>query len=146
MMLITTSCQKENIIVQKSKLELLTGTRWQLEILWYEQPPGSAAINYTSALFLPCEMDDTFQFRQDGSFVSSGNTIICNPPHTDMFTFYNGGGWTLSQGDTLVFEAGFNKQTFILTSISTTALELKQRSFDYFQSEFVYRFEFKATP
>ena len=146
LIVITTSCQKENVIVQKSKSELLTGTRWQLEILLYEQPPGSPAVNFTSALFLPCETDDIYQFKQDGSFVSSANTIICNPAHTDMFTYYNGGGWNLSKGDTLDFTAGFSKQTFLLTSISTTSLELKQTLIDYFQSEFVYRFKFKATP
>ena len=142
---LTTSCHKENV-AQKSKMELLTGTRWQFYILLYEQPPGSTPIDYSSGLFLQCELDDIFQFKQDGSFISSQNTIMCNPSHTDVLTYYDGGGWSLSQGDTLDLTAGLNKQTFLLSSITTTDLELKQTSADYFQNLYTYRFQFKATP
>ena len=143
--LIIASCHKENT-PQKSKVELLTGTRWQFDRLLYEKPPGSIPSDFSTAIFLPCELDDIFQFKQDGSFVSNENTIICNPPTNGFLTAFNGGGWSLSQGDTLAIMAGLNKQMFLLTNISTSALELKQTMKDYFQEEFTYRFQFKATP
>jgi hypothetical protein len=143
--LITISCHKENV-TSKSKVELLTSTRWKFGRLLYEQPPGSAPLDFSASILHHCELDDIFQFKEDGSFLVNDNTEICNPANNGLLTIYNGGSWSLSKGDSLVLVAGLYMKTFLLSSITTTDLELKQTSVDYFQNLYTYRFQFKATP
>jgi len=80
------SCGKDDAV---SKTEMLTQSEWNLVASSLTadgvEVPGSSAIE-------DCDLDDTYKFKTDGSYIQDMGTILCyedDEPWTGTWTFKN---------------------------------------------------------
>jgi len=130
LLIVTISCQKENVETKYSASQVLTPGQWQLKRLTVEIPPGSGSADITAATFDPCELDDIIEFKTGGIFSCIENTNVC-AFNSGVFYNMSGGSWTLSGDTLLTIVAGFNIQKFNFGKITANSIELQQTSTNY---------------
>lgn len=138
-----TNCSKEE--TPKPALEdILAGSKWQLNRLFMENPPGSGAIELTHTTFKNCELDDLFEFKSDGSFTSDENGLPCIPVNNSVFFRLGGGSWS-SSGDTSVqLQSGLLSHHFKVRDYNKDWLDLTQILENYVGEKELYIYRFKA--
>ena len=138
-----TNCSKEE--APKPALEdILIGSKWQLNRLFMENPPGSGAIELTYTSFKSCELDDLFEFKSNGSYTSDENGLPCIPVNNSIFFKMGGGNWA-SLGDTLVhIESGFLSHNYLVRDYNKDWLDLTEILENYVGEKELYIYRFKA--
>lgn len=138
-----TNCTKEE--AAKPALEsVLVASKWQMNRLFMENPPGSGAIELTHTNFKNCELDDLFEFKSDGSFTSDENGLPCIPVNNSVF-FRLGGGFWINRGDTsLHIQSGFLSYSFKVREYNEDWLDLTQLMENYVGEKELYIYRFKA--
>ena len=108
-----------------------------------ENPPGSGAMELTYTIFKNCELDDLFEFKADGSFVSDENGLLCFPDNS-IFYKMGGGAWA-HVNDTLVnIHNGFFNHNYHVREYNSQWLDLTQLSENYVGEKELYIYRFHA--
>jgi hypothetical protein len=140
-----TSCQKE-IAVKESKLDLLTGKKWQLTNLYHQEAGDNTVSDFTSIHYNDCELDDSYHFRKDNIFFRRDSTNVC--PVAPHFGLYGGAGWSV---DSAFYKISFDsfpnyRYNMEIKTLTETTLELKHDMLDYFQKKITFTYRFRSIP
>jgi len=138
-----TNCSKQE--APKPALEdILVASKWQLNRLFMENPPGTGAIELTYTTFKNCELDDLFEFKSNGSYTSDENGLPCIPVNNSIFFKMCGGTWASSR-DTLVhIESGFLSHNYLVRDYNKDWLDLTEILENYVGEKELYIYRFKA--
>jgi hypothetical protein len=112
--------------------EILVGAKWGLSKLTLESPLGNPPVDITLTTFKPCELDDIFEFKQDGSYTASENTDVCVGSNNSVLYSLNGGNWSLSSGDSvLTIQKGLISQSFRFSKKTYNLIQIYQQQKNY---------------
>jgi hypothetical protein len=138
------SCNKEKATnVTESKLELLTGRRWQLTNLFHQEPGDNTISDFTTIHYKSCEMDDNYNFTKDHEFFRRDSTVKCvNDP---QFGLYGNATWQADTAfSTIVFTTLPYRYNMEIKTLTENTLELKHATIDYFNNKIFYTYRFKS--
>ena len=135
-------CKKETIAAE-SRLDLLTGGKWKMDKLLYSVKGDPLILNYTSAAYKSCELDDSYEFKKDHSFTRSDGLNKCGS--VALYAPYGNAGWTADSAITMLTIELFSiyNYKFKVVTLSTTELQLERLTIDYLQQEVLYTYYFK---
>ncbi len=139
------SCSKDKVTdnAKESKLELLTGRKWQLTNLFHQEPADNTISDFTTIHYKSCEMDDSYNFTKDHEFFRRDSTNKCvNDPH---FGLYGSSNWqTDSTFSTIVFTTLRYRYDMEIKTLTENTLELRHAMIDYFNTRIFYTYRFKS--
>ena len=140
--LVLTNCNKETV-PEVSKLDLLTGKQWKIDKLLYSVKGDPGSVNYTSAAFKSCELDDVYEFKKNDTFIRTDGVNICG--NVALYGPYGTGSWNIDAAFTNLSIELFARYQFKykVISISAASLQLERSSINYLQQEVLYTFYFK---
>jgi len=138
-----TNCKKEEM--PKPPLEeILVASKWQLNRVFMENPPGGGAIELTNFTFKNCELDDLFEFKSDGSFLSDENGSPCAPINNSVFYKLGGGDWDHINDTLINLHNGFLNPSYHVREYNKEWLDLTQLSENYVGQPELYIYRFHA--
>jgi hypothetical protein len=139
------SCQKEAVPTE-SKLDLLTGRKWQLTNLYHQEVGDNIVSDFTEIHYNDCELDDSYHFAKDYSFFRRDSSNVCLvSPH---FGLFGGAKWSV---DSDFYEISFDSfpvyaYRMEIKTLTKSTLELSHRVIDYFQKEIIFTYRFRSIP
>lgn len=138
------NCKKE-AVPEKSKLDLLTGRQWKIDKLLYSVKGDPTTLNYTSAVYKTCELDDVYEFKKNNIFIRTDGTNVCGS--VALYGPYGTSSWNIDSAFTsLTVElATLYIFKYKVVSISAAALQMERLSVNYLQQEVLYTYFFKVT-
>ena len=144
LLIVLNSCKKEATI-KESKMDLLTGTKWQLTNLYHQEVGDNTISDFLSVYYNNCELDDSYHFTKDHSFFRRDSTKTCSaPPH---FGLYGGSRWA---ADSAFLKIAFTSQPYSynmeIKTLNETTLELNHSVIDYFLNKVIFTYRFRAIP
>ena len=136
-------CKKESI-VQASRMDMLTGRKWKIDKLLYSVKGDPAVLDYTSATYKKCELDDIYEFNKGGTFIRSDGFNLCS--NVSLYGPYGKSNWS---ADSAVTRLDIELSTrysykFKVVNLSTSQLQLERSTVDYLQQEVLYTFYFQV--
>lgn len=137
------NCKKETV-QQVSRMDLLTGRKWQLDKLLYSVKDEPKTLDFTSAAYRNCELDDVYEFNKNGIFTRSdgltrcGNIVLHGP--------YGTSNWVADSALTKLDIELFTRYSYKLKviALSDTQLQLERATTNYLQQDVLYTFYFKS--
>lgn len=139
----TISCRKESS-PKESRIDLLTGRKWQLMNLYFQEKGDNAASDFTSIHYKTCEMDDSYHFTKGNVFFRRDSTETCsvNP----SFGLFGAAEWTT---DSVFSKITFNsfpayRYNMEIKTLNENTLELTHLMRDYFLKEITFTYRFRA--
>ena len=140
--LLLINCKKE-VVSEESKLDLLTGRQWKIDKLLYSVKGDPTTLNYTSAAYKTCELDDVYEFKKNNTFIRTDGINPCGS--VALYGPYGTSGWTADSAFTKLTIELFTQYSFKykVVNISATSLQLERSTVDYLQQEVLYTFYFK---
>jgi len=142
--MLLSSCDKKGTDPKPALKEILTASKWQLNRVFMENPPGTGAIELTYTTFKSCELDDLFEFKADGSFTSDENGLPCIPVNNSIFFRLGGGSWSSSGDTSLRFQSGFLSHSYHIREFNKDWLDLTHISENYVGEKELYLYRFRA--
>jgi hypothetical protein len=142
LLLLLSSCKKESA-VQESKLDLLTGRKWQLTNLYHQEVGDRTISDFLSIHYSTCELDDSYHFTQDHSFFRRDSTKICTvDPH---FGLYGGSTWAADSAFSKIsFTSMLYHYDMEIKTLNETTLELSHSMVDYFLKKIIFTYRFRS--
>ena len=138
-----TNCSKEET-PKPALVDILVASKWQLNRLFMENPPGSGAIEMTHANFKNCELDALFEFKSDGSYTSDENGLPCFPVNNSVFYRLGGGSWSNRSDTAVQIQSGLLSQSYKVRDYNKDWLDLTQIVENYVGEKELYIYRFKA--
>lgn len=100
-----------------TKTQLLTAKPWRITGI-IEQSPGSSPTDVFSS-FLPCEKDNLFLFKTNGTYDNTEGATKCDPMDPQLI---DSGSWQLVNNETIL---NIDGDSFEVVQITPTSLVLK---------------------
>ena len=136
-------CKKESIL-QPSRMDLLSERKWKIEKLLYSVKGDPTVLDYTSALYKKCELDDIYEFKKGGSFIRSDGLNLCNS--VALYGPFGTSNWSADSAVTKLEIELFTRYSykFKVVQLSASQLQLERSTIDYLQQEVLYTFYFQV--
>ncbi|MGZ5135958.1 MAG: hypothetical protein ACXWCG_12445, partial [Flavitalea sp.] len=143
-LIVLACCKKENAF-GKSKMDLLTGTKWQLTNLYHQEVGDNTIYDFLSIYYDSCERDDSYHFTKDHLFFRRDSTKVCAvDPH---FGLYGGSGWAADSAfSKITFTSMLYSYDMEIKSLNENLLELNHSVIDYFLNKVIFTYRFRAIP
>lgn len=136
------SCHKE--ATEKPKVfsrEMLTAHPWKIKALLYREEGSSTNNDFTTHVYKPCELDDTYIFTPDSTFTREDNNNVCTT--SGYFGPWGQGNWEGNGNLTeLSIIETFDVINFNVLELNDSSLILEQPTKDYLQNDIIYTYEF----
>ena len=144
LLLISFSCKKETPLTG-SRIDLLTGAKWQLTNLYHQEVGQRTIVDLLSIHYSSCELDDSYHFTRDHSFFRRDSVEICSSdPH---FGLYGASSWTADSALTKIsFTSMFYHYDMEIKTLNKSTLELSHSMVDYFLKKIIYTYRFRSIP
>jgi|KBSMisStaDraftv2_1062788.scaffolds.fasta_scaffold13354_4 hypothetical protein len=136
------SCHKD--AAEKPKIfsrEILTMHPWKIKALLYREKGGTTNNDFTTHVYKPCELDDTYIFAPDSTFTREDNNDVCTS--SGYFGLWGQGNWEDNDDLTeLSVIETFGVINFNVLELNDSSLILEQPTKDYLQNDIIYTYEF----
>ena len=137
------ACKKNDPPPEASKLELLTGGKWQLTHFYYQAASDNIRNDFLNTYYTACELDDIYEFTTDNALIRSSGKDSCTgePPYG-----IESSNWEIDSLLTQIVLAvpfGFTT-TYKINTLNAQTLQLEQDAKNYVEEDVIYTYVFKA--
>lgn len=136
-------CKKESFL-QPTRIDLLSGRKWKIEKLLYSVKGDPAVLDYTSAAYKKCELDDIYEFKKEGTFIRSDGFNLCS--NVALYGPFGTSNWIADSALTRLDIELFSRYSykFKVVQLSASQLQLERSTVDYLQQEVLFTFYFQV--
>ncbi|HLO81363.1 MAG TPA: lipocalin family protein [Chitinophagaceae bacterium] len=119
--IISSSCSKDDSKPAVSKAQMIARNWKQTDLL--ASQAGLPAVSIFDTFYQPCNKDDIWQFKADGTYIVVEGASKCNAADPDTVS---SGTWQLTDSDTkiIIDDASEPAQTLNIVELSTTTFKL----------------------
>jgi len=77
---IISACSKKDTTPKQDRKTLLTAHSWKIKALLYRMQTDVNNSDFTNYVYNYCELDDTYTFGTDSTFIRDDNAVTCTIP------------------------------------------------------------------
>ncbi len=138
-----TACDKKETTEKPDPKTLLTAHSWKIKALLYRMQTDVNNNDFTNYVYHNCELDDTYTFGTDSTFIRDDNAVACNIPV--YFGPYDKGNWSAGNDFTqlTIYKVGYYSAIYTVDELTANSLIIEQATKDRFQNDIVYTYEFE---